>query len=81
MKNYFVSKIDQHFTISHDQQTLQYNLAGFTICTSKHFYSILNNNGQLYKYDGLGNPLIEPWDYDTFVGSINTVFYLLLFSD
>ena len=81
MKDFSVSKIDQHFTISHDQRTLQYNLAGFTICTSKHFYSILNNNGQLYKYDGLRNPLTEPWDYDTFVGSINTVFYLLHFSD
>ena len=64
MKDFSVSKIDQHVTISHDQRTLQYNLAGFTICTSKHFYSILNNNGQLYKYDGLRNPLTEPWDYD-----------------
>ena len=59
MKDFSVSKIDQHFTISHDQRTLQYNLAGFTICTSKHFYSILNNNGQLIKYDGLRNPLLN----------------------
>ena len=81
MKDFSVSKIDQQFTINHDQQTLHYKLAGFSICTQKHFYAILANNGQYRKYDGLRNPLTEPWDYDTFVGSINTVFYLLHFSD
>ena len=81
MKDFSVSKIDQHFTISHNEQTLYYKLAGFSICTNKHFYSILNNNGQLCKYDGIRNHLTEPWDYDTFVGTINTVFYLLHSSD
>ena len=80
MKNFSVSKIDQYFTISHTQRTLQYN-SGFTFCTSKHFYSILNKNGQLHKFKGLRNSLSEPWHHDTFVGSINTVFYLLHFSD
>ena len=80
MKDFY---IQNRPTFYHESRstTLQYNLAGFTICTSKHFYSILNNNGQLYRYDGLRNPPTEPWDYDTFVGSINTVFYLLHFSD
>ena len=55
--------------------------AGCSICTKKHFYSILNNNGQLCKYDCIRNHLTEPWDYDTFVGTINTVFYLLHSSD
>ena len=80
MKDSSVSKIDQQFTINHDQQTLYYKLAGFSICTQKDFYAILANNWQYRKYNGLRNPLTEPWDYDTFVGSINTVFYLLHFS-
>ena len=46
--------------------------------TQKHFYAIIANNEQYRKYDGLRNPLTEPWDYDTFVGSINIVFYLCL---
>ena len=46
LKNFPVSTIDQHFTISHNQRTLQHNLAGFAIYTSKHFYSIQNNNEQ-----------------------------------
>ena len=81
MKDFSVSKVDQQFTISHNQRTLHYKLAGLTICTQRHFYSILNDNGQLCKYDGLRNPLTVPWDYDTFVGTINTVFYLLHSSD
>ena len=58
-----VDKIDQQFTINHDQQTLHYKLTGFFLCTQKHFYAILANNGQYRKYDCLRNPLTEPWDY------------------
>ena len=47
-----VSKIDQQFTINHDQQTY-YKLAGFSICTQKHFNAILANKGQYRNYDGL----------------------------
>ena len=36
-----VSKINQQFTINHDQQSLHYKLAGFSICTQKYFYAIL----------------------------------------
>ena len=51
MKDFSVSIIDQQFTINHDQQTLRYKLADFSICTQKHFYAILTNNGQYHKYD------------------------------
>ena len=78
MKDFSVSKIDQQFTINHDKKTLHYKLAGSSMCTQKHFYAIIANNEQYRKYDGLRNPLTEPWDYDTFVGSINIVFYLCL---
>ncbi|KAI6658831.1 hypothetical protein LOD99_15156 [Oopsacas minuta] len=47
----FASDIDKHFTISHNQRTLHYQLAGFSILSNRHFYSILYQNGQFYKYD------------------------------
>ena len=76
-----ISDIDKLFTISHHQQILHYKLAGFSIMVNNHFYSILCNNGQLYKYDGLRNPTVESWDCNLSVGSLNTVFYLLHSSD
>ena len=39
------------------------------------------STGQLCKYNGIKNPLTEPWDYDTFVVSFKTVLYILHFSD
>ena len=43
-KQVLISNIDQQFTISHYQYTLQYKLAGFSILVNDHFYSILCNN-------------------------------------
>ena len=80
-KQVLISDIDQQFTISHHQQTLHYTLAGFSIFVSNHFYSLLSNNGQFYKYDGMRNPTVELWDCNHFIGSLNTVFYLLHSSD
>ena len=80
-KQVLISDIDQQFTISHHQQTLHYKLAGFSIFVSDHFYSLLSNNGQFYKYDGMRNPTVELWDCNHFIGSLNTVFYLLHSSD
>ncbi|KAI6655697.1 hypothetical protein LOD99_1837 [Oopsacas minuta] len=77
----FASDIDKHFTISHNQRTLHYQLAGFSILSNRHFYSILYQNGQFCKYDGMREPIIQLWDCDTFIGSLNTVFYLLHSSD
>ena len=76
-KQLSISGIDQQLTISHHQQTFHYKLAGFSILINTHFYSILCNSGLLYKYDGMRNPTVEPWDCNNFIGSLNTVFYLL----
>ena len=73
--------IDKHFTISHNHQTLRYHLAGFSILLQTHFYSILYDNEKFYKYDGMRTPTTEAWDCDNFLGTLNTVFYLLHFSD
>ena len=80
-KQVLISDIDQQFTISHHQQTLQYKLAGFSILVNNHFYSILCDNGHFYKYDGIRNITVEPWECNHFIGSLNTVFYLLHSSD
>ena len=61
-KQVLISDIGQQFTISHHQQTLHYKLAGFSILVYNHFYSLLCNNGQFYKYDGMRNPTVELWD-------------------
>ena len=59
-KQVLISNINQQFTISHHQQTLQYILAGFSILVNDHFYFILCNNGQFYKFDSIKDPTVEP---------------------
>ena len=58
MKDFSVSIIDQQFIASiiprwskYPGQKIRYKLADFSICTQKHFYAILTNNGQYHKYD------------------------------
>ena len=66
-KQVLISDIDKQFTISHHQQTLQYKLAGFSILINDPFYSILCDNGQFYKYDGIRDPTVEPWECNYFI--------------
>ena len=48
-----ISDIDQQLTINHNQRTFHYQLAGFSVHLGNHFYSILCNKGEYYKYDGM----------------------------
>ena len=59
--------------INHDQQIIYYKFPDLP-SVPKNFYAILAKKELYRNCRGLRSPLTELWDYDTFVGSINTEF-------
>ena len=68
-----ISDVNQQLTINHDQRTFHYQLTGFSVHLGNHFYSILCDKGEYYKYDGMlttGTTTI--WNVNHFPGNIKS---------
>ena len=72
-----LSNIYSHFTISHEDKALRYDLAGLSVYMANHFYSLTKHNSSFYKFDDMREPSIELYPKYIVHQKTNTVFYTL----